>query len=376
MKIVFLGLSITSSWGNGHATTYRGLIRALAERGHRVLFLERDAEWYAHNRDLPRPSYCSAQLYSDVAELEARWSSHIRSADCVVVGSYVPDGVAVGDLVQRIATGVTAFYDIDTPVTVARLESGLEYLAARQVPRYDLYLSFTGGPILELLGRRYQARLVRPLYCSVDVSIYSPDPSVTAPTHDLGYLGTYSADRQPVLERLMLSVARRWPDGRFVVAGPQYPADVAWPSNVDRIIHLAPAGHRSFYTSLRFTLNITRHDMLAAGYSPSVRLFEAAACGTPIISDRWPGLEAFFEPGREILVADRREDTLDFLRDLDDGQRQIIGLAGRRRILRRHSSAHRAIEFERYLHEAGLAQSVTPSVPASSGRHAADTSAP
>jgi spore maturation protein CgeB len=367
MTIVFLGLSITSSWGNGHATTYRALIRALAARGHAILFLERDAEWYAHNRDLPRPPYCSVQLYADVAELEARWSSHIRTADAVVVGSYVPDGIAVGDLVQRIATGVTAFYDIDTPVTLARLESGVDYLAPRQVPRYDLYLSFTGGPTLEILERRHGAPIARPLYCSVDPSIYAPDPTVPPPTHDLGYLGTYSEDRQPVLERLMLTVARQWPGGRFVVAGPQYPDDISWPPNIERIIHLAPARHRRFYTSLRYTLNVTRRDMIAAGYSPSVRLFEAAACGTPIISDRWPGLEHFFEPGREVLLARHDRDTLAFLRDMSDDDRNAIGLAGRRRVLQEHSSAHRAADFERYLTEAGL--NLNTDAPAGAGRN-------
>jgi spore maturation protein CgeB len=376
MRIVFLGLSITSSWGNGHATTYRALIRALAARGHSVLFFERDAEWYAQNRDLPHPPYCSVQLYSDAGELEARWSSAIRSADCVVVGSYVPDGIAIGDLVQRLATGVTAFYDIDTPVTVARLESGVDYLAPRQIPRSDLYLSFTGGPILDVLERRFRARRARPLYCSVDPSIYSPDPSAGPPAHDLGYLGTYSVDRQPTLERLMLSVAREWPDGRFAVAGAQYPGDIDWPSNVDRVIHLPPSKHRRFYTSLRFTLNVTRRDMMAAGYSPSVRLFEAAACGTPIISDRWPGIEAFFEVGREILIADRKGDVFDALRRIDDDERRAIGLAGRRRILLRHSAAQRASEFERFVAEAGSTAAVRSYSRVSGDGVAADTSVP
>jgi spore maturation protein CgeB len=240
MKIVILGLSITSSWGNGHATTYRALVRALAARGHDVLFLERDARWYAHNRDLPSPPYCRAIVYRDLGDLAAHLDE-IRSADLVTVGSYVPEGIAIGDIVLREARGVTAFYDIDTPVTLARLEGGVDYLSKRQIPAYHLYLSFTGGPILDVLKERYGARAPRPLYCSVDADHYAPDPSYT-PVFDLGYLGTYSDDRQPVLDRLMLDAARHWPGGRFVVAGPQYPKSIEWPTNVERVQHLARTG--------------------------------------------------------------------------------------------------------------------------------------
>jgi spore maturation protein CgeB len=377
MTIVFLGLSITSSWGNGHATTYRGLIRALAERGHTVLFLERDLYWYAENRDLPEPAYCAAKLYSGVGELERRFGSEIARADAVVVGSYVPEGIAVGDLVQRLAAGVTAFYDIDTPVTLARLEAGVDYLAPRQIPRYDVYLSFTGGPTLERLQRRFGARLARPLYCSVDARLYYPEPTGDG-THlyDLGYLGTYSDDRQPVLDRLLLDVARRWPSGRFAVAGPQYPETIDWPANVDRTIHLEPAKHRRFYNTLRYTLNITRRDMVAAGYSPSVRLFEAAACGTPIISDRWPGLDTFFRPGVEILLADGTRQAIEYLRDIPDARRTRIGAQARERVLRSHTSAHRAAEFERAMLDAGLraGASADPVTPAAKPRVAESSS--
>src|SRR5215213_788501 len=314
MKITILGLSITSSWGNGHATTYRALVRALAARGHEVFFLERDAEWYAHNRDLPSPPYCRTRIYDSLMALEERFTPHIRSADLVIVGSYVPEGIAVGDLVLRHARGVTAFYDIDTPVTLARMEGGVDYIAPRQIPRYDLYLSFTGGPTLDILHERYGARAPRPLYCSVDADQYRPDPNAEA-TCDLAYLGTFSADRQPTLERLMLGAARLWPAGRFVVAGPTYPSSIVWPANVERAEHLAPDLHRRFYTQSRFTLNVTRQAMVRAGYSPSVRLFEAAACGTPIISDVWCGLEQFFAPEIEILLADDARHTLAYLRD-------------------------------------------------------------
>jgi len=353
MNIAIFGLSITSSWGNGHATTYRALVRALAARGHDVVFFERDASWYAENRDLPDPPYCRVVLYDDIAGLPALAAPHLRGADLTIVGSYVPDGIAVGDLVFRLARGLTAFYDIDTPVTLARLPGGrVDYLAARQIPRYDLYLSFTGGPTLEVLQRVFGSPMARPLYCSVDPDLYYPE-HVPA-RWDLGYLGTYSEDRQPVLRRLMLQAAAR-SAMTFVVAGPQYPSDIHWPPNVQRIVHLAPAEHRRFYSSLRYTLNVTRADMVKAGYSPSVRLFEAAACGTPIISDCWDGLDRFFTPGDEILLSRTARDTIHYLRELDDDTRQAIGARARRRVLSAHTAQHRAVELETYAAAAGAA---------------------
>jgi spore maturation protein CgeB len=352
MNIAIFGLSITSSWGNGHATTYRALVRALAARGHTITFFERDAPWYAANRDLPEPPYCRTILYENVQHLMSVADAALRTADLAIVGSYVPDGVAVGDFVLRTAAGVTAFYDIDTPVTLARLAGGgTEYLSVAQIPRYDLYLSFTGGPTLDRLQQMYHARTARPLYCSVDPEFYFPE---AVPVQwDLGYLGTYSEDRQPVLERLMLKAAARHPSGRFVVAGPQYPELLDWPPNVERIVHLAPAEHRRFYNALRFTLNVTRADMVKAGYSPSVRLFEAAACGTPIISDTWKGLDRFFTPGAEILLSKNARQTLGYLRDIEDHVRREIGARARARVLAAHTAAHRAIELEGYAGEAG-----------------------
>jgi spore maturation protein CgeB len=351
MKLVILGLSITSSWGNGHATTYRALVRALAGRGHDVLFLERDVPWYAENRDLPSPPFCRTRLYTSVAELEDRHAESLRTADVVILGSYVPDGIAAGDVVQRHARGVTAFYDIDTPVTLARLCAGdVDYVAARQIPRYDLYLSFTGGPTLDVLRERYRSPRPRPLYCSVDPDLYFPEPKFSK-RYDLGYLGTYSDDRQPVLERLMLQAAKRWPDGRFIVAGPQYPDSLVWPKNVKRIQHLAPAHHRKFYNKLRYTLNVTRRDMVKAGYSPSVRLFEAAACGSVIISDTWKGLDRFFTPAAEILLSRNAAETCRYLREIPEDDRVQIGVRARARVLGAHTAQHRARELEEYVAE-------------------------
>jgi spore maturation protein CgeB len=351
LRVVIIGLSITSSWGNGHATTYRGLVRELVRRGHDVLFLEHDKPWYAANRDMPRPPSGRTQLYASVAELKDRFAADVRSADLVVVGSYVPEGVAVGEWVTATARGMTAVYDIDTPVTLAKLERGdTEYLSPELIPRYGMYLSFTGGPALRRLEREFGSPRALPLYCAVDPELYYPEEGVGR-RWDLGYLGTYSPDRQPPLEKLMLEPARRWAEGRFVVAGPQYPESVRWPPNVRRIEHLAPAEHRRFYNEQAFTLNITRADMIRAGHSPSVRLFEAAACGVPIVSDRWEGLRTFFEPGSEILVADGAEDVLDVLTRTGEAERRAVGERARRRVLSAHTAAHRAAELERYVLE-------------------------
>ncbi len=347
MKLVILGLSITSSWGNGHATTYRGLVRELVKRGHRVLFLERDVEWYAAHRDLPAPPYGRTELYESVADLKARFGRDLEQADAVIVGSYVPDGVEVGRYVTQDASGLSAFYDIDTPVTLAKLARGdYEYLSPDLVKRYDLYLSFTGGPTLERLEREYGSPCARPLYCSVDPALYYPEE--VPQQWDLGYLGTYSEDRQPPLERLLLEPARRRPHRRFVVAGSQYPDGIIWPDNVAHTEHLPPAEHRGFYNAQRFTLNITRADMVRAGYAPSVRLFEAAACGVPIISDSWPGLETFFTPDEEILLAETPEDTLRYLA-MPEAERREVGARARSRVLRKHTAARRAQELEAYL---------------------------
>jgi spore maturation protein CgeB len=351
LSIVFLGLSITSSWGNGHATTYRGLVRELTRRGHRVSFLERNVPWYAANRDLPKPPYGTTHLYRSVGELKRRFTGLIREADVVIVGSFVPQGIEIGAWVTEIAEGVTAFYDIDTPVTLAKLgRNGAEYLDTALIRRYDLYLSFTGGPVLDELEQRYGARMARPLYCSVDPELYSP--AERSRRYALGYMGTYSDDRQPMLERLLCAPARAWPEGRFVVAGPQYPAHIAWPRNVRRIEHLAPNRHRAFYTSQSCVLNITRAAMVEAGWSPSVRLFEAAACGMPIISDCWPGIEAFFTPGKEILLARSAADVLFYLRDMAESERREIGRRALDRVLRSHTATHRAIALETYILEA------------------------
>lgn len=353
MKLIVLGLTLSSSWGNGHATTFRALLSAFAARGHEVLFIERDMPWYAAHRDLAEPDFCDLRYYQSVAELD-RWREEIAAADVVMVGSYVPEGIAVGAFVQRHARGIACFYDIDTPVTLAALRRReCEYLRPELIPGYAIYFSFTGGPTLARLEAEFGSPRARALYCSVDTARYRP---LSVPKKwDLSYLGTYSDDRQPTLERLLVETARRCPERRFAVAGPQYPGTIDWPSNVERIEHLPPAGHAAFYSASRFTLNVTRADMIAAGWSPSVRLFEAGACATPIISDKWAGIEDLFEPGREIVLAESADEVVAALRE-DAG---AMGANARHTVLSHHSAQRRAEQLEHDLTRTNLCQAPT-----------------
>lgn len=358
LDIVIFGLSITSSWGNGHATTYRALVRALSARGHNVCFLERDMPWYAEHRDMPNPPYGLTQLYRSVSELKRRFARKVMNADLCIVGSYVPEGVAIGEWVLRTCRGVKAFYDIDTPVTLTKLAAGDdEYVTTRLVRRYDLYLSFAGGPVLRKIENELGSPMARALYCSVDPKVYFPEERPLK--WDLGYMGTYSVDRQPSLDLLLIDPARHSPKLKTVVAGPMYPRDLAWPGNVERIEHLPPASHRRFYNSQRFTLNLTRADMRTAGFSPSVRIFEAAACGTPIISDYWTGLETFFELEKEILTATSPEEVLSYLNDMPEKDRWAMGERARLRVLASHTSEQRVLELESYVAEGMNATTTT-----------------
>jgi spore maturation protein CgeB len=356
LDIVILGLSITSAWGNGHATTYRALIKALARRGHRVTFLERATPWYRAHRDLKHADYCQIETYEDLTDLAQRFGSLVTRADLVILGSYVPDGIALGEWITAKANGITAFYDIDTPVTLSNLERGeSDYLSASLIPRFDLFLSFTGGPVLDLIEERYGSPRARVLYCSADPDQHRPI-EVEA-QWQLGYLGTYSPDRQPVLDSLLVVPARRLPETSFVLAGAQFPSAIDWPPNIQRFEHIAPADHAAFYCAQHFTLNATRADMAARGYSPSVRLFEAAACGIPVISDRWPGLDTLFRPGEEILIANDAEDVIRLLRTVSEERRRAIGKAARSRFLRDHTPDQRAKALESYYREAANASS-------------------
>jgi spore maturation protein CgeB len=348
VKIVIYGLTITSSWGNGHGTTYRSLSRALAARGHRIHFIEKDVEWYSSNRDLPEPAFCSVQLYDSWSESAATLLQASTDADAIIIGSYFPDAIAATRALLDAGLGPLIFYDIDTPITMSHLRTSgrTDYLEAAMIPYYPAYLSFTGGPVLRELEDRFGSPHAVPFYCSVDPELYRPLPPHEIFECDLSYLGTYAPDRQSKLTRFINGTAALLPESRFLVAGPQYPAGTTWAPNVDRITHVSPSDHPSFYSSSRFTLNLTRAEMVTAGYSPSVRLFEASACGAAILSDSWNGLDEFLTPGEEILVPRDEYEAASILRDFSDEQRLRLGQRARERILSEHTSRHRAAQFE------------------------------
>lgn len=354
MKLVIFGLTISSSWGNGHATLWRGMVKALARRGHRVVFFERDVPYYAEHRDFWEIPGGELVLYPDWENVAAAAERHLADADVAMVTSYCPDGVAACDLVLGSKARRKVFYDLDTPVTLARLKAGERpnYLPGHGLGGFDLVLSYTGGQALAELRERLGARVALPLYGWVDPEEHKPTTPVGTYTADLSYLGTYAEDRQETLERLFIEPARRLARRRFVIGGAQYPHDFPWTPNLFFVRHLPPAEHPAFFSSSMLTLNVTRGAMKRMGWCPSGRLFEAAACGTPVISDHFEGLDAFFEPGREILVARDTDDVTTALA-LPRSQLDQIARRARERTLGEHTAERRAVDLRNALDTAG-----------------------
>ncbi|HEX8166998.1 MAG TPA: glycosyltransferase [Beijerinckiaceae bacterium] len=354
MRTVVFGLTVSSSWGNGHATLWRGLIRALARRGHHVAFFERDVPYYANARDLTELPGGELVLYRDWDEVRGRAERAVAEADAAMVTSFCPDGLEATDLVLSAGRPLKIFYDLDTPVTLSRLDRGesLSYVGPRGLRDFDLVLSYTGGAALDRLRRTLGARRVAPLYGHVDPQVHRPVARRPDFAADLSYLGTYAADRQAALEELFIEPARLLPLQRFLIGGAQYPQDFPWTDNIYFVRHLPPDEHPAFFSSCRLTLNVTRQVMAGMGWCPSGRLFEAAACGAAMLTDAWDGLDAFFEPGREVLVAGSAEDTIAAL-SLSDRELRAVAEAGRARTLSEHTSERRALTLEAEIEAAG-----------------------
>jgi spore maturation protein CgeB len=346
MKIVIFGLTVSSSWGNGHATLWRGLIAALSRRCHQVVFFERDVPYYAQHRDLAALPAGELRLYHAWEDVEPDARAELADAEVGMVTSYCPDAIAATRLLVE-SKARRVFYDLDTPVTLSRLDAGEEvaYIGPRLLADFELVLSYTGGRALDGLRSMLRARRALPLYGSVDPDLHRPEPPSEAYRNDFSYLGTYAADRQATLVSLFIEPARRLPERKFLIGGAQYPQDFPWAPNIFFARHVAPPRHPEFYSSSRLTLNVTRGPMAWLGWCPSGRLFEAAACGVPIVSDWWEGLDAFFAPGREILVAHDSADVIAALERSDGELRRIAGDA-RERTLAEHTADRRAAELE------------------------------
>jgi spore maturation protein CgeB len=350
MKIAIFGLTVSSSWGNGHATLWRALLRSLSSMGHQTVFFERDVPYYAKTRDLHRGEGYELVLYDEWSSVEARARRELANADVAMVTSYCPDATQASDLVLSAKHLLRVFYDLDTPVTLERLARGedVDYIPRDGLGGFDLVLSYTGGHALRDLQQLLGAKKAVPLYGSVDAASHRPVEPDAKYSADLSWLGTYAADRQDGVERLLVGAARRLPAKRFVVGGSMYPRDFPWTDNIWFLEHVPPPDHPAFYCSSRLTLNVTRGAMAAMGYCPSGRLFEAAACGTPILSDAWEGLETFFEPGKEIVIAETTEDAVGAI-SMTPAELARIGYAARRRTLADHTSDKRAEQLIKYL---------------------------
>lgn len=350
MKLVIFGLTVSSSWGNGHATLWRGLLRSLVERGHRVVFFERDVPYYASHRDYFELPGGKLVLYEDWEQNLALAKSELADADVGMVTSYCPDALKASALLFDSPARLRTFYDLDTPVTLDALASGkpVAYIPENGFRDFDLVLSYTGGDALKQLVSRLGARRVAPLYGHVDPEAHHRVEAQPGYQADLSYLGTYAEDRQGTLQRLFIEPARRLPDKRFLIGGALYPQDFPWTPNIYFVRHVSPGEHPAFYSSSRLTVNVTRAAMAQMGYCPSGRLFEAAACGCPILSDSWQGLEEFFEPGKEILLA---QDTQEALQALELGQAELqrIAKAALERTLEQHTATRRATQLEELL---------------------------
>jgi spore maturation protein CgeB len=353
MKIVIFGLTVSSSWGNGHATLWRGLCKALGQRRHEVVFFERDVPYYAAHRDLKQLPNGELILYSDWPGILSRAKRELADADVGMVTSYCPDGISASDFVLASNVKLRTFYDLDTPVTLNHLRAGksVDYIGPRGFRDFDLVLSYTGGTALDQLKTELGARRVAPLYGSVDPEVHHPVPPIEMFQCDLSYLGTYAADRQTTLEKLFVEPARQLPEQKFLIGGAQYPQEFPWTKNIYFASHVAPPDHPAFYSSSRLTLNVTRQAMAEMGFCPSGRLFEAASCGVPILSDWWEGLDDFFTPGSEILVAHTTEEAIQSLQ-LSQAELRRIAEAARERTLTEHTADRRVLDLENAIEEA------------------------
>jgi len=358
MQLTVFGLSVTSSWGNGHATFWRAICRALARRGHRVEFFERDQWFYYAHRDLDRLPDHDLHVYPSWQAIAGVARASVRRADAAIVTSFCADAREAADLIRSEARGTRVYYDMDTPVTLDRLRAGdtVPYVPEGGLRGFDLVLSYAGGPALTALEQDLGAARAVALYGCIDPDEYPVQPARA--TAAITYLGTYAKDREAAFDRLLIGAADAAPHEHFIVGGPQYPSPEQWPANVEYRPHVGQPEHLDFYASGRFTLNLTRGPMFRWGYCPSGRLFEAAACGTPLLTDDWPGLATFFDANDEIVVVRSADDVTAAL-SMSDDARVSLAARARDRVLATCTADIRARDLEDALASGPQAPRVT-----------------
>jgi len=353
LKITIFGLTVSSTWGNGHATFYRAILRALARLGHSVTFYERDQSQFARHRDLPESEEFGVRLYARWDAVRHAAVEEAKHSDVVLLGSHVPEGARIADAILALREPLRVFYEWDTPGTLERLTyGGLEYLRALQLPDFDLILSRTGGSSLSALEMDYGARMALPLFPCVDPEQFFRLPARPQLRCELSYVDGYSLEKQVQLESMVIAAAKQRPSWKFLLAGPPRPAGLAWPKrgqggskfpkNVRRVESMTREDRPALYSSSRLTLNLSGKAAAEWGFCPSSQLFEAAACGTPLLTTGFAGLESFFEPGVELLVA---ADAVDVIAGMERSDASLASMARRahERTLDEHTGYHRAL---------------------------------
>lgn len=353
IDLVIIGRSVLSSFENPTADLYRGLINQLAQHGHRTTFLEKAYTGPQQPvRDMLRSPYCEVWTYLNTEDLLDQYTPVIQSADVVLLGSGVDDAERIAIWIASEARGLKVYYDTDLAKTIENLQKAEiagDCLSCRTIGNFNLFLSTTGGPTLEKLAEENELAFARPLYESVDpYTFYRTDADKS---YDLGFIGNFKPDRAELLEKTLLGPAQFTPNRRFSLAGGGYQVTNDWPSNVTYLEYLPQANVVDFYNRQRCSLVLSRTDRRSMGFTPTKRLLAAAACGVPVLTDNWEGLDYFLEPNREVFCVNDRESVLSALYGTDEAHRNRVGTEARKRILEQHTISHRANQLLGYLAE-------------------------
>jgi spore maturation protein CgeB len=353
LNISFFGSSLVSAYWNGAATYYRGLIRALHERGHRITFYEPDAYDRQQHRDIPDPDWARVKIYKATDEAALDTLEQAEESDLIIKCS----GVGVNDELLEAAVlelkkpeTLVAFLDVDAPATLDRIQNDPEDAFRSLIPEYDLILTYGGGqPVIDAYLAAGATECV-PIYNALDPHTHFPVPAEPRFEGDLGFLGNRMPDREARVEEFFLKAATLMPRQKFLIGGNGW-QDKTLPANVNYLGHVYTRDHNAFNCTPRAVLNVSRGSMARYGFSPATRVFEAAGAGACLITDKWEGIELFLESNREVLVAENGEQVAEHLQQLTPERAKEIGQAALKRVLAEHTYAHRAEQMEKVLEE-------------------------